>query len=74
MECHQITFLEDEKVSKTDETQVVETINDHKVTDDAMTAEQNDTAPFRDLLCLASVNDLEQSNGKNQRVDINPLI
>ena len=62
LESNQIKFYEDEKVSKIDQTQVVETINDLKVTYDDMTAEQKNTAPFRDLLCLASVNDLEQSN------------
>ena len=72
LESNEITFSKDKKVSKTDETQLVELINDVKVTDNAMTAEQNNTAPFPDLLCLASVNDLEENNGKKQRVDINP--
>ena len=51
LESNEITFSKDKKVSKTDETQLVELINDVKVTDNAMTAEQ--IILHRFLICYA---------------------
>ena len=66
LERNEITFPTDEKASNCDETQTVETLKDSKVTDSAMSDEQNDIALFPDLLCLEAVNDLEQRYGKKQ--------